>query len=605
MAKTFYKYQDREPSSFIDWSVIGKTITDDLSNKVQEREEKKAKIEKDTKDMITKLNDVQLGENDGLNKFWLDGAAQITQNSLILNRLLKSGKINMKDYNIRMQNMQDGVTGGIQLINELNASYTEAMERYKKGESGALELWSRSKVEQFGNFGDSGMVINPSNYVVNVAKTDKDGKIVDTMSFQQLRKTNKQKYDKFNAKGEVQSIVGQLAKQYENVIKKGGVLTLDDVRQNPNMSAALDKYIDAALVDPNAMLDLLIEYAPESYDIADKSASLSDIESAKLIQNAKAEGKIYVEFDPKNPTSGRYVAVLSEEQKKEAKEIMLGLIDVAIPKGVTPMPVFAPQTPTAKDTSGDRVMSDKINMLKDLYEGTNKAKVNAAITYFEAEAGIKKITRQEDGIYIEFDDPKTNPPTLLRFDQGFELFAKGARPITGIEDTSKAMQLSGGPTTNAPSSTVVESLQSEDVDAAYSRLLNEKYINSSNSYKADADATAKALNQVYSGLGITFEPNNEVIGDDLITVVIGEGDKAVKSGEISLADGAAAREAVNDFLKSAAPSFEGYILAEKSKIKAGGVSPKDSGKSISKAEFQKMTPAQRSKFKAEGGTVNE
>jgi hypothetical protein len=444
-------------------------------------------------------------------------------------------------------------------------------------------LWSRSKVEQFGNFGDSGMIVNPSNYVVNVAKTDKDGKIVDTMSFQQLRKTNKQKYDKFNAKGEVQSIVGQLAKQYEQVVKKGGVLTADDVRQNTQLKGALDKYIDAALVDPNAMLDLLMEYAPESYEIADKK---DEVDLAK----AKAEGKVYVEFDPKNPSSGRYVATLSEEQQKDAKDILRNLIDAAIPRGVTPMPIFAPQTPTPKDASGDRVMSDKINMLKDLYEGTDKSKVNAAITYFEAESGIKKITRQEDGIYIEFDDPKTNPPTLLRFDQGFELFAKGARPITGIEDTSKAMQLSGGPTTNAPSSTVVESLQSEDVDAAYSRILNEKYINSSNSYKADADATAQALNQAYSGLGITFEPNNEVIGADLITVVIGEGDKAVKSGEISLANGAAAREAVNDFLKSADPSFEGYIFAEKSKIKAGGKSEKKTEKTNSKPGFDPNSP---------------
>lgn len=583
MAKTFYKYEERESSNFIDWSVIGKTITDDLSNKVQQREEKKAEIEKNTRDMITKLNDVQLGENDGLNKFWLDGAAQITEGSLVLNRLLKSGKINMRDYNIRMQNMQDGVTGGIQLINELNASYTEAMERYKKGESGALELWSRSKVEQFGNFGDSGMLINPSNYVVNVAKRDAEGNVVDTMSFQQLRNTNRQKYDKFNVKDEVQSIVGQLAKQYEQVVKKGGVLTADDVRQNTLLKGALDKYIDAALVDPNAMLDLLMEYAPESYEIADKKDGVD-------LNNAKTEGKVYVEFDPKNPTSGRYVATLSEEQQKDAKDILRNLIDVAIPRGVTPMPVFAPQTGTKKDGSGDRVMSDKINMLKDLYEGIDKSKVNAAITYFEAEPGIRKITRQEDGIYIEFDDPKTNPPTLLRFDQGFDLFARGARPITGIEDTSKAVQLAGGPTTRTPSSTVVESLQDEDLNAAYSRILNERYSKSSNSYKSDADATAEALNQIYSGLGITFEPNNEVFGADLITVVIGQGEEAIKSKEISLADGIVAREAVNNFLQSASMSNEGFNLATKSIKQAGSKSENKTKKTNSKPGFDPNSP---------------
>lgn len=564
MAKTFYKYQDREPSSFIDWSVIGKSITDDLSNKVQQREEKKAEIEKTTKDMITKLNDVQLGENDGLNKFWLDGAAQITENSLILNRLLKSGKINMKDYNIRMQNMQDGVSSGIQLINELNTSYTEAMERFKKGESSALEQWSMSKTEQFGNFGNSGMVVNPSNYVINVAKTDEKGNVKDTMSFQQLRKINKQRYDKFNAKTEVASIVGQLAKQYENVIRKGGVLTLDDVRQNPNMKTALDKYVEAALVNPNAALDLLMEYAPENYDISDKSASLSNVESAKLIQNAKAEGKIYVEFDPNNPSSGRYVAVLSEEQKKEAKDILLGLIDVAIPKGVEPMPVFAPKTTTPRDTSGDRVISNKMNMLKALYEGKDAALVTKAINYFQAEKGIKRVNRTPTGIEIEYDNPATNPNETIEFGNDFETFAQASRSITGVEDVAKALQLAGGPTSAGPSNIDVGSPTRPDDDVIYRDILRKAYYATGDSYGSDATTTVATLNNAYKGLGITFEANNN-IGPDEIRVVLdmvnekGEkiqvtsdyislGEKA--EGEGKLGGGALARQKVDEFLKN-------------------------------------------------------
>jgi hypothetical protein len=516
--------------------------------------------------MITKLNDVQLGENDGLNKFWLDGAAQITDNSLILNRLLKSGKINMKDYNIRMQNMQDGVTNGIQMINELNASYTEAMERYKKGESGALELWSRSKVEQFGNFGDSGMIVNPSNYVVNVAKTDKDGKIVETMSFQQLRKTNKQKYDKFNAKGEVQSIVGQLAKQYENVIRKGGVLTLDDVRQNPNMSAALDKYVDAALVDPNAMLDLLMEYAPESYEIADKTKETD-------VSKAKADGKVYVEFDPKNPTSGRYVAVLSEEQKKEAKEIMLGLIDVAIPKGVTPMPVFAPQTGTPKDTSADNKARESMNMLKVLWEGTDNALVQQAYAYFEAQPGIKKVQRTDAGIEIDFDDPEKNPKKLIPFGNNFETFAQGSRELTGVEDTSRALNLSGGPTSKSAVGTQVPNLQEEDVESSYNRILRERYDKSNVSYIYDnAKTTTENLNNIYSGLGVSFKRSNvsNQEGRDQIVVVFGSGEDAIESDPISLDDSVKARDAVNSFLETAGMTSLGFGLAKKSVIKAGG-----------------------------------
>lgn len=566
MAKTFYKYQDREPSSFIDWSVIGKTITDDLSNKVQEREDKKAKIEKDTKDMITKLNDVQLGENDGLNKFWLDGAAQITDNSLILNRLLKSGKINMKDYNIRMQNMQDGVTGGIQLINELNASYTEAMERYKKGESGALELWSRSKVEQFGNFGDSGMIVNPSNYVVNVAKTDKDGKIVDTMSFQQLRKTNKQKYDKFNAKAEVQSIVGQLAKQYEAIVKEGGVLTVDDVRENTQLKGALDKYIEAALVDPNAMLDLLMEYAPESYEIADKKDGVD-------LAKAKAEGKVYVEFDPKNPTSGRYVATLSDEQQKDAKDILRNLIDVAIPKGIEPMPIFAPQTRTPKDTSGEDQEREAMNMLKVLWESTDNTQVQQAYAYFEAQPNIKKVRRVSTGIEVTFDDSETDKPTVIPFGNNFENFAQASRSLTGVANTKKAMTQAGGPTSKSAVGIEVPNLQEEDVESSYNRILRERYDKSNVSYIYDnAKTTTENLNKIYSGLGVSFKRSNvsNQEGRDQIVVVFGSGEDAIESDPISLDDSVKARDAVNSFLETAGMTSLGFGLAKKSVIKAGG-----------------------------------
>lgn len=572
MAKTFYKYQDREPSSFIDWSVIGKSITDDLSNKVQQREEKKAEIEKTTKDMITKLNDVQLGENDGLNKFWLDGAAQITENSLILNRLLKSGKINMKDYNIRIQNMQDGVSSGIQLINELNTSYTEAMERFKKGESSALEQWSMSKTEQFGNFGNSGMVVNPSNYVINVAKTDEKGNVKDTMSFQQLRKINKQRYDKFNAKTEVASIVGQLAKQYENVIRKGGVLTLDDVRQNPNMKAALDKYVEAALVNPNAALDLLMEYAPENYDIESKGSN--------DVAKAKAEGKVYVELDPNNPSSGRYVAVLSEEQKKEAKDILLGLIDVAIPKGVEPMPVFAPKTPTPKNTSGDNAATNAINMLKFLYSG-NPDEIAASISYFEGMPGIARVNRKPDGVQIEFEDEK-KPDSFISFGKNFDLFAKSALALTGVKDTEKAVKQAGGSVAGSPTGFEVGSGTEIDMQKLFKADLVKAYQDSINLYEQEEGITVENLNNLYKDLGVRFEGNDELVGADRITVVVGEEGKEIRSSEISLNNPVIARDAVFAFLKDInipRAAFENYskkgpVFSKGKSASTGGKNPK-------------------------------
>ena len=97
---TYFKYAERKATNEVNWAEISSNMVDTLNEAVKIREEKKAAIDKATNELGNTLADAPQGQHQGLNEFALTYANNAQEMRLMQDRLLKSGQISLKDYNI-------------------------------------------------------------------------------------------------------------------------------------------------------------------------------------------------------------------------------------------------------------------------------------------------------------------------------------------------------------------------------------------------------------------------------------------------------------------------------------------------------------------------
>ena len=232
MAGTYYSYAERNASDEINWSEIGKNVTDMLKKETDLRQEKKAAIDKASREFGETLSNSPQGEHQGVNQWALTYADSAQKARLMQDRLLKSGQLKQRDYLVMRQNINDGTKEAFGLIKEYQAEYKDKMDRYQKGDSQALEQWLMAEAEGFANFNNSELYINPTNFSVNVAKKEKqivDGKEVYVMSknpndfttVNAMRNRIKGKFNKLDVSKTLQGGVDVLGKDVDSLLKLG------------------------------------------------------------------------------------------------------------------------------------------------------------------------------------------------------------------------------------------------------------------------------------------------------------------------------------------------------------------------------------------------
>lgn len=234
MAGTYYKYAEREADSYVNWGEIGKNLTDMLQEQNKIREDKKAAIDKSSREFGETLSNAPQGEQKQLNQWALEYASDAQQARLLQDRLLKSGQLSVKDYTVMRQNINDGTKQAFSLVKEFQEKYKVKMERMKQDKSQDLEGWLWEQAQNFGNFTKNKLYINPTNFTVSVAGQNKevvDGKEVYVMdkdpnkytTINSLRNRISGTYDKYDLPNNVKAMVDNLGVEI-NAVERLGTL---------------------------------------------------------------------------------------------------------------------------------------------------------------------------------------------------------------------------------------------------------------------------------------------------------------------------------------------------------------------------------------------
>lgn len=166
-------YVGKDPSEQINWAEVGANFSGILKEEARVREEKKAEIDRSTRELIRTLDNAVTGDSANMNTWSLDGAQKIQQQLLMSNALLKNGQLKPKDYLMIRQNLSDGTDQAMTLAQEYQNEYSVKMARAKAnpgttigpdGEpitgSQELESFLMASSEGFGNFNKSQLVVN-------------------------------------------------------------------------------------------------------------------------------------------------------------------------------------------------------------------------------------------------------------------------------------------------------------------------------------------------------------------------------------------------------------------------------------------------------------
>ena len=426
MAGTYYSYAERNASDEINWSEIGKNVTDMLKKETDLRQEKKAAIDKASREFGETLSNSPQGEHQGVNQWALTYADSAQQARLMQDRLLKSGQLKQRDYLVMRQNINDGTKEAFGLIKEYQAEYKDKMDRYQKGDSQALEQWLMAEAEGFANFNNSELYINPTNFSVNVAKKEKqivDGKEVYVMSknpndfttVNAMRNRIKGKFNKLDVSKTLQGGVDVLGKDVDSLLKLGtltgggSITEIIDITRRKDFGVetkeavslferAETTYLDSILSLPNNTSSVLTDYV----NIDPKTKK-----TYTYTWNPEEAGGNVILL--KNDSANRPIPEFTEEQTEVAKNALREKFRIMLDREVNIKATSQAQLQERRPkTAGEYGRETEIDTAKNVaqnlvYSLTGNANESAAGTkYLSSSTGLP-FTKTKEG-YVVVDE---------------------------------------------------------------------------------------------------------------------------------------------------------------------------------------------------------
>jgi hypothetical protein len=424
MAKSYLGYVEKDQQAFVDWGAIGSQISQDLDKIRVNRQEQRDELDRVTNEAVTTINELTANQPKLVSEFYMDGANDMRQYLLMLNKEMKSGRLNPAEYMKKKQVLMDGVTQLGDASKAFAEDYENAMKRLQNGEAAAQEIFQNEMYDAFRTTEDKGIYVNPADGRVYIAKRNIDGTInrnqSDLLSVNKLYARRKDQINKFDVVGETSKKVNVLG-DVVKAMRRGNVMTLKDVMQNPQYKKAEGDIINSMMASPRNAASVLSDYVGGYQFTQDPSIAAGDPNMILL----KEDGM------------GLLMPELNAEQRKTAEEALRAQIRVQLDKVETPMPVFAPQSGSGFGGFGVEREKDlgHLEILRKIYAG-NEAEVNTALQNIpQINREIKRVRKQGNKLIIEYNPvldkdgevtSQRSPQTLDIAQGGLELFATQA-----------------------------------------------------------------------------------------------------------------------------------------------------------------------------------
>lgn len=228
-------------------------------------------------------------------------------------KLMKQNKLDPNQRLIALQTQMDDWKAFSNVTNEWDKNYSEYLTRMEDGTSAGMEQAMAEWNEEFGNIANKAVKTNGKNGRLYLTTTDGSG---EPLSINALNNRLKDRVNKYDINGEVQNQVQKLG-QVVKVINKDGILSMDDVRENPVYEEAKEKMIEALLGSDRDTSSILSDYVGGYSFTRDKSMQGKEDENGNemILLTADKNGTYQPEFTkPQKEKAEEYVELQLEMQ---------------------------------------------------------------------------------------------------------------------------------------------------------------------------------------------------------------------------------------------------------------------------------------------------
>lgn len=380
----YYGYAERDANSYVDWGKLGQNLTETVETAYKIREERKQQLDTLMQKNYAELANSPTGQNQDINSAIVQHADNSKQYLLQINKLLKAGILQPKDYTLINQNLGEDTKALFNNAKNWQTAYGKILERNKNNEGSKAELDISADVAAFGKFKDMQFMINPTTGRLSAAQmiTGPNGEQIkgDSKSMQQINVLMNQPIDKYkltdklvNAEKTIGEFVNDTLVRGQ-IQKQGSITRVEDKAIKETFTNAKNTFVSEIMANPFNVMSILADYVgtvPGTSTPYNVSTNPADRGKEGVIMYVDPDG------------DGSYQPELTEQQRKAAEEYVtnqfVGMIDRKVTRQTVSQVQRDEETAAGAAVRKSKEYSEIIGrQIGLLISGTDEQKLSAA-----------------------------------------------------------------------------------------------------------------------------------------------------------------------------------------------------------------------------------
>jgi len=354
---SYYKYVKRDEKSRVDWGAITSNLVDTLKEQEADREKQREAIDASSRATGDVLSDAPQGANKSAGEWILNASSDASQYLMSQNRLLKSGLLDPRDFTVNRQNVENSFKSLQTMAESAHKESQLTQDRINEGKAMNFEGVVGQRLDDFQNFEKTQVYFNPTNGVASIGIKDKDGNLPDDPSqFSTIEGAIAQmqsRYDKFDYTSPLVKWSESIGSDVR-VVRKGGVLTIDDPSVQKDVNSSLDDAIAALTVNDLRVLSIAEDLglvAPDDYNLGATETEWGE-KGDKVGVSTANDGTVIPKAND----------ALKEAVKERLKEEGMALLDYK----QTARTEFAPQKPTPVEVAAGMLKEEIVGYVEEI-----------------------------------------------------------------------------------------------------------------------------------------------------------------------------------------------------------------------------------------------
>jgi len=507
MAKSYFKYQQRDSGAQIDWNTVGQSVVKTLNDVVEDRERRKAELDQLSADLGDILQEQPAGTHKGANVFAQQHASHVKEMARIYNAALKSGKMSPKEFKMRMQALMDGTNQVFDVAQKYQTEYDKFLERTKTGANQEIERYFAERMEGFAKLNEIDSFIDFTTGQVSLGKlVEVDGLKTlsknpgDVKSIVQLNNILNQKFDRYDLTKDLKKEVDTLGSFIETVAASDGSITqISDPTRRKQFEKVENDVISSIMANPYNVSSILTENLVRN---PRTGGSYKITESLDGIPKEERNDYILVTVDG----NGRLIPEYTKDQEDDVKKAIRSKFRTMIDYEMTS------KRGSRDSRDGGASDEDIVSNIAKLYYGDEQELKEAEDTARGFNPNILNINRDKSGVTITYRDGRE--PEFIPFDLNGQIrdqkswvagsvnfFLPDKRKIGDVNEiiSSSGMDL------NRPFSEETMFSGIREVDKI--SLFNDYYSDliGTDLFRQDEDSAAIQINDILQGTGLMAE----------------------------------------------------------------------------------------------------